>query len=150
MKPKQLASVAAVILLLLYVGLSFVQYAGKETAGKQGILFDAPPGAIIINLSANQFDQRYQEAARQVRKLYAETAAIRKTIAVKSSRGNEQSLLIIDAAEDSIREIRNGENKTILQTTWPGALENRLNNCLKTGSFSSKAFPPSATKNLYH
>lgn len=139
----------------LVVGLAFfarfflAQLGGPPaTSGPAGVLLGPPPGTPVVELGAA--DRR--RAARELAaRLAAQPAA--PQLAVHFRAGGEEVFWLADRANPAapvLVERTAGESGTRLETTWRGALDERLAWAAGRGSLDVPGLPPGERKNLYH
>lgn len=135
-----------VVVVMAGVGLLVWAFVGHLETGPQGrdelaaITLRAPEGFQVRDLGASSFS-----AAAVVL-----DGAAGSRVGVRFSDGGDDVILLVDRGGDRVIEMRAAGTGTIVERTWQGSVDRRLEWAAEHGNLDLPGLPPPTGKNLYH
>lgn len=111
-----------------------------------GVILAAPPGYKIIAMSG---EVSSLETAQALEKAYRDFPFEQK-IGLQYEKNGSTNFLLLNRQTSIIQKLATNTYGTVVQTTWRGAIDQRLQTGLTNGDFTPAGFSPPEEKNLYH
>lgn len=111
-----------------------------------GVILAAPPGYKMIALPG---DVTSLDLAQALEKAYRDFP-FEKKLGLQYEQSGTTNFLLLNRQANIIQKLATNSYGTVVQTTWRGAIDQRLQSGLSSGDFTPEGFTPPEEKNLYH
>ncbi len=135
-----------VLLFFLWIFSSLPQGTNHSLDELSGVILAAPPDYNIISLPG---EVTALDAAKALEKAYRDFPFEQK-IGLKYEQNGNTNFLLLNRQASTIQQLATNTYGTVVQTTWRGAIDQRLQSGLSNGDFTPEGFSPPEEKNLYH
>ncbi|MDX2436919.1 MAG: hypothetical protein QNL88_07725 [Acidobacteriota bacterium] len=140
---KRLLIVIAALAIVAGVFFAMVSNLQHEPSGRDeapAVILRAPDGFVVESIGESTFAAA--AAALQT--------AAGDRVGVDFSDNGDKVILIADRIAQEITEMRAARTGTLVERTWPDAIDRRLAWAVGNGNLDAPGLAPATGKNLYH
>jgi len=139
----------AVAALFLWIFFSIPRQTGKKVSRLSGVILAPPPGFYIVSLGNPDQEPALKQIAETLKTIIGQNSG-KKKLGLQFNHSGGESFFLVDFSNAFIRKTAANTSGTVVQTTWKGSVNKRIDWCIKNGNFTPPTLSGPEIRNLYH